>query len=110
MSLTAQEKKFADDYVFQYFHTGSTYSGMAVSAAAYAGYEVPGDESKADSLGKSLLAKKEISEYIDSEIKRFRTILSGQQRRNLWEYISSFKAGTPESVTASSDYGDIIRH
>jgi hypothetical protein len=110
MSLTSQEKKFADDYVFQYFHTSAVYSGMAVSAAEYAGYEVPVYESKAELFGKSLLAKKEISEYIDSEIKRFRNILSGQQRRNLWEHISSFKAGTPESGTASGDYGNIIIH
>lgn len=107
MSLTTQEKKFADEYVFQFFHTGSIYSGMAVNAARYAGYEIPVDEPKADTLGKSLLEKTEVKEYIDSEISRYREILSGEQRRSLWDHISNFTGGTPET---GADYGSIIKH
>jgi hypothetical protein len=107
MSLTEQEKKFADEYVFLYFHTTATYSGMAVNAASYAGYNIPVDVCQADSLGKSLLAKSDIKEYIEQEIKRFRSILSGEQRRNLWGHISQFAAGTPEQ---GASYGNIINH
>ncbi len=107
MNLTTQEKKFADEYVFQFFHTGNTCSGMAFNAARYAGYEIPVDKPKADALGKSLLEKTEVKEYINSEIERFRSILSGEQRRNLWGYISNFTSGTPET---GADYGSIIKH
>lgn len=106
-SLTTQEKNFADDYVFQYFHTSTDSGCMAVKAAVYAGYNVPADVTKAESLGRSLLENKGIRKYIDSEIERFRAILSSEQRRNLWEHISQFTAGTPEH---NADYGNIINH
>jgi len=108
--ITEQEMNFADEYVMQYFHTNATYSGMAVSAARCAGYIIPVDESKADDLGKSLLEKAEIRSYIDAEIERFRGILSGNQRNNLWKYISDFVAGIAQPGTNDGDYGDIIRH
>lgn len=106
-SLTIQEKKFADDYVFQYFHTNTNSGCMAVNAAVYAGDDVSVDVIKAESLGKFLLQKQSIQQYIDSEIERFRAILSSEQRRNLWAHISQFTAGTPEQ---NADYGNIINH
>lgn len=106
-SLTTQEKKFADDYVFQYFHTGTDSGCKAVNAAIYAGYDVPADVIKAESLGRHLLEKQSIRQYIDSEIERFRVILSSEQRRNFWGHISQFTAGTPEH---NADYGNIINH
>ena len=106
--ITEQEMNFADEYVMQYFHTNATYSGMAVSAAKAAGYEVPIDMGKADDLGKSLITK--TKPYIDAEIERFRGILSGNQRNNLWKYISDFVAGIAQPGTNDGDYGDIIRH
>ena len=68
---------------------------------------MPDDYSKADVLAKSLLNNKNIRQYIDSEIERFRVILSGEQRRNLWKYISEFKEGEPETEGC---YGSIINH
>lgn len=108
--LTKQEQKFADDYVFLYFHAGAVTSGIAVEAARYAGYDIPDDVSKADAIAKTLLHKANIEKYIDAEIQRFREILSGQQRRNLWQHISEFVAGEPEQNTLPTDYGNIIRH
>lgn len=106
--ITEQEMNFADEYVMLFFHTGSSYSGMTVDAARNAGYKIPVDCSKADAIGKSL--KEKTQAYIDAEVERFRDILSGEQRRNLWKYISDFTAGTPEPGVASGDYGSITRH
>lgn len=107
MGLSEQEKKFADEYVFLHFHAYAVYPGMVVSAAIYAGYDVSADVNKADEFAKSLLKKHNIKQYIDSEIERFRTILSSEQRRSLWVYISQFTAGAPEQEAC---YGNIIRH
>ncbi len=107
MNLSEQEKKFADEYVFSFFHAPAVSDADALGAAEYAGYEVPDDYSKADVLAKSLLNNKNIRQYIDSEIERFRVILSGEQRRNLWKYISEFKEGEPETEGC---YGSIINH
>ncbi len=107
MNLSEQEKKFSDRYVFNFFHTPAVTGADALSAAEYAGYEIPDDYNKADALVKSLLNNKNIQQYIDSEIERFRTILSGKQRKNLWKHISEFKVGTPE---LDGCYGSIINH
>ena len=105
--MTEQEKKFADEYVLMYFHSPNTYSEMAIEAAITSGYSVPKDVRSADDLGKTLLEKPCIRKYIDSEIKRFREILSDEQRRNLWKYISDFKTGTSEKNVT---YGNITVH
>lgn len=106
--FSEQEMNFADNYVFLYFHSSAVYDGMAVYAAKAAGYVVPVDVCKADDLGKSLVTK--TKKYIDAEIERFKAILSGEQRRNLWEYISDFVAGTPEQGVCNNDYGSITNH
>ena len=107
MSISKKEKAFADEYVFQYFHSNGVTLEMRVSAARFAGYEIPDDVNEAWDMAKALSAKTEINAYINSEIKRFRDILASDQRRNLWKHISDFKPGTPEENTS---YGNIIRH
>ena len=92
-NLTEQEKKFADAFVYLFFHAPALMPGMKEDAAVYAGYDVPDDMNKADNLEKSLLGKEKIKQYIDSEIERFRGILSDDQSMNLWKHISEFKPG-----------------
>lgn len=106
MSMTKQEKKFADECIFWFFH-GDTVEGASVGAAERAGYEMPVDVSKSEEVAKSLLKKPEIRAYIDAEIERFRGIFSDGQRKKLWEYISSFALGEAEAGTL---YGAIRMH
>lgn len=103
--MTQQEKKFADQYVFIFFHDYSHYPMQYI--LEYAGYEVPADSYEVDKFGSSLLSKPEIKAYIDAEIERFRKILSGEQRKNLWKYISAFSLGDAEMGAC---YGAIIPH
>ena len=107
-NLTEQEKKFADTFVYLFFHLHAIYAGMGAEAARVAGYDVPDDMNKADNLEKSLLGKEKIKQYIDSEIERFREILSDDQSMNLWKHISEFKPG--EAANDLLDGGCIIRH
>lgn len=104
-NITEQEKKFADEYVFLNFHAHGVCPGMGALAVIYAGYDV--SNNTADEFAKSLLSKQNIRQYVDSEIERFRSILSSEQRRNLWAYISKFAVGTPEQGAC---YGDMINH
>jgi hypothetical protein len=108
--ITQQEMDFANEYVMLFFHSSGIYAEMGIDAARKVGYEVSADSNKADALQKSLIGKVKVKNYIDFEIARFREILSGEQRRNLWKYISDFTGSTPESDAASNDYGSIIRH
>ena len=103
--LTEQEKKFADEYVFLNFHVHGVCPGMGALAVIYAGYDV--SNNTADEFAKSLLSKQNIRQYVDSEIERFRSILSSEQRRNLWAYISKFTVGMPEEGAC---YGNMINH
>ena len=103
--LTEQEKKFADEYVFLNFHVHGVCPGMGALAVICAGYDV--SSNTADEFAKSLLSKQNIRQYVDSEIERFRSILSSEQRRNLWTYISKFTVGAPEQGAC---YGDMINH
>lgn len=103
--LAEQEKKFADEYVFLNFHVHGVCPGMGALAVICAGYDV--SSNTADEFAKSLLSKQNIRQYVDSEIERFRSILSSEQRRNLWAYISKFTVGTPEQGAC---YGDMINH
>lgn len=102
MNLTKQEKAFADEYVFRYCHGGGGLETM-VSAARHAEYELPDDDPAAWDFGKKLLNTPKIRIYVDAEIKRFREIFSGGQRRNLWKYISDFKPGIAEKYNTYSD-------
>ena len=106
MKMTEQERKFADECVFQFFH-GDTVENASVGAAERAGYEMPVDVIKAENMAKSLLGKTEIRAYIDAEIERFREIFSDGQRKNLWNYISAFDLGEAETGTL---YGAIRMH
>ena len=40
-NLTEQEKKFADAFVYLFFHAPALMPGMKEDAAVYAGYDVP---------------------------------------------------------------------
>lgn len=104
-NITEQEKKFADEYVFLNFHAHGVCPGMGALAVIYAEYDV--SSNTADEFAKSLLSKQNIRQYVDSEIERFRSILSSEQGRNLWAYISKFTVGTPEQGAC---YGDMINH
>ena len=109
-NITEQEKKFADEYVFLNFHAHGVslhdaFRLMGALAVIYAEYDV--SSNTADEFAKSLLSKQNIRQYVDSEIERFRSILSSEQRRNLWAYISKFTVGTPEQGAC---YGDMINH
>lgn len=106
MSLTQKEKKFADECVFAFFH-GDMVKDTSVGAAERAGYDIPVDVSKAESMVKTLLEKPEVKVYIDTEIERFREIFSDGQRKKLWEYISSFTLGEAETGVF---YGAITPH
>ena len=46
-----------------------------------------------DNFARALSEKANIKQYIDSEIERFRGILSDDQSMNLWKHISEFKPG-----------------
>ena len=92
-NLTDQEKKFADAFVYLFFHAPALMPGMKEDAAVYAGYDVPVDRNAADNFARALSEKANIKQYIDSEIERFRGILSDDQSMNLWKHISEFKPG-----------------
>lgn len=47
-NLTEQEKKFADAFVYLFFHAPALMPGMKEDAAVYAGYDVPVDRNAAD--------------------------------------------------------------
>lgn len=108
MSLTTQEKLFADECVFAFFHE-MDHVHSARGAAKVAEYEIPVDVRKADDLVKSILEKTEIKEYMESEIERFRSILSGNQRKKLWEHISDFEPSVDVQKT-KVEYGAIVPH
>lgn len=57
------------------------------------GIDVPVDRNAADNFARALSEKANIKQYIDSEIERFRGILSDDQSMNLWKHISEFKPG-----------------
>lgn len=78
-NLTEQEKKFADAFVYLFFHAPALMPGMKEDAA--------------DNFARALSEKANIKQYIDSEIERFRGILSDDQSMNLWKHISEFKPG-----------------
>ena len=107
-NLTEQEKKFADTFVYLFFHSHAMYAGMGAEAARVAGYDVPVDRNAADNFARALSEKANIKQYIDSEIERFREILSDDQSMNLWKHISEFKPG--ESTNDLLGGGCIIRH
>lgn len=107
-NLTEQEKKFADAFVYLFFHAPALMPGMKEDAAVYAGYDVPVDRNAADNFARALSEKANIKQYIDSEIERFREILSDDQSMNLWKHISEFKPG--EAANDLLNGGCIIRH
>lgn len=68
-NLTEQEKKFADTFVYLFFHSHAIYAGMGAEAARVAGYDVPDDMNKADNLEKSLLGKEKSSSTLIQKLK-----------------------------------------
>ncbi len=94
--LTEQEMRFADAYVFAFFHCSAVTAGMAEGAAEDAGYNIPVNYMKAHEFVKALQTK--CQKYIDAEIERFREILSAQQCVNLWKHISDFECSTPDDT------------
>ena len=63
--MTKQEKVFADECVFWFFH-GDAVKNASVGAAEHTGYEMPVDVNKSEALAKSLLEKPEF--YADKPI------------------------------------------
>ena len=98
-NLTEQEKKFADAFVYLFFHAPALMPGMKEDAAVYAGYDVPVDRNAADNFARALSEKANIKQYIDSEIERFRGILSDDQSMR-WR--ARARRLTPSSMVASS--------
>lgn len=107
-NITEQEKKFADAFVYLFFHAPALMPGMKEDAAVYAGYDLPTDRNAADTFATALYQKPSIRKYIDEELERFREILSDDQSMNLWKHISEFKPG--ESTNDGLHGGCIIRH
>ena len=107
-NITEQEKKFADAFVYLFFHAPALTSGMKEDAAVYAGYDLPTDINAAENFANALYPKPSIKKYIDAELERFRKILSDDQSMNLWKHISEFKPG--ESTNDVLYGGCIIRH
>ncbi len=107
MSLSKQEKKFADEYVYGFFHTGAVTTGLYALAAVAAGYAKEANRG-AENIAKVLLDKENVKEYIDSEIERFRSILADEQGKALWNHISKFEPGEPDEECFYS--GRIMLH
>lgn len=107
-NITEQEKKFADAFVYLFFHAPALMPGMKEDAAAYAGYDLPTDRNAAENFANTLYQKPSVRKYIDAELERFREILSDDQSMNLWKHISEFKPG--ESTNDVLCGGCIIRH
>lgn len=97
-------KKFADEYVFRFFHAPAVTVEMRLESAKYAGYEISGDHAKDGSIVRTLLEKSDVKAYIDGEIERFRKILVDVQARTLWNHISEFVPGEPEDGTTGRIY------
>ena len=107
-NITEQEKKFADAFVYLFFHESAVMPGMKEDAAVYAGYDLPTDINAAENFANDMYQKPSIKQYIDAELERFREILSDDQSMNLWKHISEFKPG--ESTNDVLYGGCIIRH
>ena len=107
-NITEQEKKFADAFVYLFFHAPALMPGMKEDAAAYAGYDLPTDRNAAENFATVLYQKPNIRKYIDAELERFREILSDDQSMNLWKHISEFKPGEVTNDVLCG--GCIIRH
>lgn len=95
MSLTKQEKKFADEYVYGFFHTSAVTTALYARAAVIAGYAKE-ENNDARNIAVTLLNKAEVKEYVDSEIERFRNILADGYGKALWNHISKFEPGEPD--------------
>lgn len=104
MNLSKQEKKFADEYVFRFFHAPAVTVEMRLESAKYAGYAISGNHAKDDAIVNSLLEKSDVKAYIAGEIERFRKILDDDQARALWNHISEFVPGEPEDGTTGRIY------
>ena len=85
MKLTDQEKKFADYFVFLYFHNPAYTPKLSVCAAEYAGYEIPQGYGEAVKFVENL--KEKCADYIESERNRIYEILDVDNRLNLWNVI-----------------------
>lgn len=107
MSLTKQEQKFADEYVYGFFHTNAVTVGLYAHSAVAAGYAKDANR-EAENIAMALLNKENVKAYIDSEIERFRSILADAQGKALWNHISKFEPGEPDEECFYS--GKIILH
>lgn len=62
-NLTEQEKKFADAFVYLFFHAPALMPGMKEDAAVYAGYDVPVDRNAADNFARALSEKRYMGHF-----------------------------------------------
>lgn len=69
-NITEQEKKFADAFVYLFFHESAVMPGMKEDAAVYAGYDLPTDINAAENFANALYQKPSIKKYIDAELER----------------------------------------
>lgn len=92
MSLTKQEQKFADEYVYGFFHTNAATVGLYAHSVVTAGYAKDANR-EAENIAMTLLNKAEVKSYIDAEIERFRSIFADEQGKALWNHISKFEPG-----------------
>ena len=107
MSLTEKEKKFADEYVYGFFHTNAVTTALYARSAVVAGYAKEANRN-AENIAMELLGKRNVKEYVDSEIERFRSILADAQGKALWKHISKFEPGESDEECFYS--GRIILH
>ena len=95
MSLSKQEKKFADEYVYGFFHTNAVTTSLYTHSAVVAGYA---EEANTDArnIAIALLNKADVKAYVDAEIERFRNILADEHGKALWNHISKFEPSEPD--------------
>lgn len=68
-NLTEQEKKFADAFVYLFFHAPALMPGMKEDAAVYAGYDVPVDRNAADTLQGHYLKRQTSNSTLIQKLK-----------------------------------------
>lgn len=95
--MTDQEKKYADEFLFQYFNSDETGAwSIAVQAATMAGYILPESKLKVELLVKAIHTKLEVQTYIKDKISELKEKLHPSQRRVLWKAITETVTGEPD--------------
>ena len=101
MGLSKMQKKFADEYVFLYFHCKAMSREKEKDAFCAAGYKLTGDRTKDEKAIEELMKDAAVKEYIDGQLEHFRKVLSDDQAKGLWKHISLYEL----KDNAAPEYG-----